>query len=362
MPDAVDEGHDALNPDAVLGRRSICLYILQRTRNCPEFRREKAWPDCSLTTRCCRGLGARRRTRSTAGAIARVGRRRAPPDDERHRIGIPGMPTCTATPSSAAWRGSPRQAHAADSFWTWRELMYRFLGRMSARRHRGDRGVGLYRDAGDRLHPRSANFTTSITTSRARPTPTSAKWPARIAAAAQATGIGLTLLPVFYTHAGFGGRAPDPGQRRFINDLDRICGAAGASRRAVQRTARRGVGIAPHSLRAVTPDELAAILPLAQGGPVHIHVAEQTKEVEDCIAWSGRRPVQWLLDHARGRPPLVPDPRDPHDRRRDPATRASGAVAGLCPVTEANLGDGIFNAPAFFGTAARSASARIPTC
>jgi formimidoylglutamate deiminase len=113
------------------------------------------------------------------------------------------------------------------------------------------------------------------------------------------------------------------------------------------------VGIAPHSLRAVTSDELAAIVPLAKAGPVHIHAAEQIREVEECVAWSGRRPVEWLLDNA------------PIDQRwclihathmvaAEAALLArSGAVAGLCPVTEASLGDGIFPARVFLEAGGR---------
>jgi formiminoglutamate deiminase len=113
------------------------------------------------------------------------------------------------------------------------------------------------------------------------------------------------------------------------------------------------VGIAPHSLRAITPDELAAILPLAAGGPVHIHIAEQVKEVEDCLAWGGSRPVRWLLDHVAvdRRWCLIHATHMTDEEARSMA--ATGAVAGLCPVTEANLGDGIFNAPAFFGAGGR---------
>ena len=113
------------------------------------------------------------------------------------------------------------------------------------------------------------------------------------------------------------------------------------------------IGIAPHSLRAVTPDELAAIVPLAEGGPVHIHAAEQIREVEECIAWSGRRPVEWLLEHA------------PVDQRwclihathttatEIAALASSGAVAGLCPITEASLGDGIFPTREFLDAGGR---------
>jgi formiminoglutamate deiminase len=169
----------------------------------------------------------------------------------------------------------------------------------------------------------------------------------RIAAAAQAAGIGLALLPVFYAHAGFGGRAPDQGQLRFVNGIDQFSRLMEASRRAVAGQVGAVVGLAPHSLRAVTPVELEAMVTLAGGGPIHIHIAEQTREVDECIAWSGQRPLEWLFDHA------------PVDRRwclvhATHATSAeirlvadSGAVAGLCPVTEANLGDGTFNAPEF---------------
>jgi formiminoglutamate deiminase len=107
------------------------------------------------------------------------------------------------------------------------------------------------------------------------------------------------------------------------------------------------LGIAPHSLRAATPDELNAVLPLAGNGPVHIHVAEQIKEVEDCIAWSGARPVEWLLANAPvdGRWCLIHATHMTNDETRGMAR--SGAIAGLCPITEANLGDGTFAAPLF---------------
>jgi formimidoylglutamate deiminase len=122
-----------------------------------------------------------------------------------------------------------------------------------------------------------------------------------------------------------------------------------ASRKIVRSVEGATLGVAPHSLRAVTPEELTQVVKLAGEGPVHIHAAEQTGEVEQCVAWSGARPVQWLLDHA------------PVDSRwclvhathmnDDEATRlaATGAAAGLCPVTEANLGDGIFPATRYLG-------------
>jgi formimidoylglutamate deiminase len=163
----------------------------------------------------------------------------------------------------------------------------------------------------------------------------------------------LTILPSFYAHGSFGGAAPHAGQRRFICSVDQFARLIDATRMAIRNLPDANIGIAPHSLRAVTPDELAAILPLAEAGPVHIHAAEQVKEVEECVAWSGRRPVEWLLEHA------------PVDQRwclihathtapsEVAALARSGAVAGLCPVTEASLGDGIFPAQEFLAAGGR---------
>ncbi|RWG56344.1 amidohydrolase family protein, partial [Mesorhizobium sp.] len=111
-------------------------------------------------------------------------------------------------------------------------------------------------------------------------------------------GIGLTLLPVFYAHSAFGGAAPNEGQRRFINDVGRFERLLEKTREGVRSLEQAVVGVAPHSLRAATPDELNAVAAMAPNGPIHIHVAEQVKEIEDCIAWSGKRPVELLLGHA----------------------------------------------------------------
>src|SRR5262249_46624062 len=166
-------------------------------------------------------------------------------------------------------------------------------------------------------------------------------------------GIALTLLPVFYAHSNFGGVAPTQAQRRFIHGVE--------SFRELMETLRARdelrLGVAPHSLRAVTPDELESIAALAGDGildgPIHIHVAEQRKEVEDCVAWSSARPVEWLLDHADvdARWCLVHATHmTPHETRRLAAT---GAVAGLCPTTEADLGDGVFPAVEYLGAGGR---------
>ncbi|TIX55909.1 MAG: formimidoylglutamate deiminase, partial [Mesorhizobium sp.] len=169
----------------------------------------------------------------------------------------------------------------------------------------------------------------------------------RIAAAAAETGIGLTLLPVFYAHSSFGGAAPNEGQRRFINDVQRFGRLLEKGRESVRSLDQAVVGVAPHSLRAATPEELDAVTAMAPDGPIHIHIAEQIKEVEDCIAWSGARPVQFLLDHAKvdRRWCLI---HATHMTEAETVRMArSGAIAGLCPITEANLGDGTFAAPLF---------------
>jgi formiminoglutamate deiminase len=174
-----------------------------------------------------------------------------------------------------------------------------------------------------------------------------AEMAARLAAAARETGIALTLLPVFYAHSGFGGQAPKPPQRRFIHDLDSYATLQSASRRAVADLDDAVVGVAPHSLRAVTPDQLARLAEF--DGPIHIHIAEQTKEVEDCVAWSGRRPVEWLLDHAPVDASWCLVHATHMTEEETARLAASGAVAGLCPITEANLGDGLFPAAPFLG-------------
>jgi formimidoylglutamate deiminase len=267
--------------------------------------------------------------------------------DERHRIGLPGISNLH---SHAFQRGMAGLAEikgtSFDSFWTWREVMYRFVDRMTAEDIEAV-AAQAYVEMLEAGFTRVGEFHYIHHDVSGAPYDNPAELAERIAAAAEASGIGLTLLPVFYAHAGFGGRAPEAGQRRFVNDIDRFSRLIDASRRALAGQVGATVGVAPHSLRAVTPVELRAVVILAGSGPIHIHIAEQTREVDECIAWSGQRPLEWLFDHA------------PVDRRwclvhathaTDAEIRSvaeSGAVAGLCPVTEANLGDGTFNAPEF---------------
>jgi formiminoglutamate deiminase len=265
--------------------------------------------------------------------------------DEAHAIGLPGLGDLH---SHAFQRGMAGLAEvrgpAGDSFWTWRETMYRFVERLGPDAFEAIAAMA-YVEMLEAGFTRVGEFHYLHHDPSGAPYADRGEMAARIAAAAQDTGIGLTLLPVFYAHSGFGGLAPKQAQRRFIHDLDGYAKLQEASRRAVAPLGDAVVGVAPHSLRAVTESELAHIA--AFDGPVHIHIAEQTKEVEDCLAWSGKRPVEWLLANA------------PVDRRwclvhathmteaETAAAAKSGAVAGLCPITEANLGDGLFPARAF---------------
>src|SRR5579862_1750359 len=275
------------------------------------------------------------------------------PGDERHGIGLPGLPNLHSHAFQRALAGlTERRGPREDSFWSWRELMYRFVGNLGPEELEAISALAFMEmlEAG---FTRVGEFHYLHHDRDGEAFANPAELAVRIAAAAAESGIGLTLLPVFYAHSGFGGAAPTPRQRRFITDPHAFARLVEGCRRAVSSLSGAAVGIAPHSLRAVTPDELAAVLPLAQGGVIHIHIAEQIREVEECLAWSGRRPIEWLLEnvHVDERWCLV------HATHADDAelsaVAARGAVAGLCPLTEANLGDGIFPGATFLAQGGR---------
>lgn len=269
------------------------------------------------------------------------------PGDERHRIGLPGMPNLHSHAFQRGMAGLTEiRGATADSFWTWRELMYRFVGRMTADDIEAV-AAQAYVEMLEAGFTRVGEFHYIHHDVSGAPYGNIGELAERIAASAQSSGVSLTLLPVFYAHAGFGGRAPDPGQKRFVTGIDGFSRLLNSSRRAVAGQQGAVVGLAPHSLRAVTAEELAAILQIDGDCPVHMHIAEQTREVDECVAWCGQRPLQWLFDH------VTVDPRwclihATHATADEIGQLAqSGAVAGLCPITEANLGDGTFSAPEF---------------
>jgi formiminoglutamate deiminase len=291
----------------------------------------------------------------TAGGVITAVHAGAPPaaGDERHALGLPGMPNLHSHAFQRAMAGlAETGGPEGDTFWTWRDLMYRLALAMTPDDVQAVAALA-YAEMLEGGFTRVGEFHYLHHDRDGRPFGDPAEMAGRVVAAAGETGIGLTLLPVFYAHGGLGGRAPSPGQRRFVCDPDAFGRLVEASRRRALAHPGSVVGVAPHSLRAVTPEELAAVLPLAGGGPVHIHAAEQQREVEDCLAWSGRRPVEWLLDEAAadGRWCFVHATHmTPEETRR---MAAAGVVAGLCPVTEANLGDGTFNGPAFLSCGGR---------
>lgn len=290
----------------------------------------------------------------TGGIIAKVTAGVAPEaGDERHPLAIPGIASLHSHAFQRGMAGlAETRGNAADTFWTWRETMYRFALDMTPEDVEAVATL-LYVEMLEQGFTRVGEFHYLHHGHDGTPYANPAEMATRIVRAAHDTGIGLTLLPSFYAHSSFGGAAPHAGQRRFICSVDQFAKLIDATKLAVRGLPGANIGIAPHSLRAVTPHELVAIAPLAEGGPIHIHAAEQTKEVEECIAWSGRRPVEWLLEHA------------PVDRRwcvihathttatEIAALANSGAVAGLCPITEASLGDGIFPAREFLDAGGR---------
>ncbi|WP_317056199.1 formimidoylglutamate deiminase [Roseovarius rhodophyticola] len=236
-----------------------------------------------------------------------------------------------------------RGPDGTDSFWTWRRLMYRFLDRLTP-----DHVEAIA--ALVQMEMLEAGYATNVEFHYLHHAPDGTPYARlsemaeRIAAAAEATGTGLTLLPVHYQFGGCDGRPLGPGQVRFGNDADRYARLVEDCHAIVKTLpADTALGVAPHSLRAVSREDVLRAADLFPAGPVHMHLAEQVAEVEEVEAAYGARPVEWLLDNA-----------DLSERwclihctqmQPDETTRMAktGAVAGLCPITEASLGDGIFD-------------------
>jgi formiminoglutamate deiminase len=283
------------------------------------------------------------------GLIARVESGAEPaPGDERHGVAIPGLPNVHSHTFQRAMAGmAERRAPGdRDDFWTWREAMYRCAARLEPDDVEAVAAF-TFAEMLETGFTRAGEFHYLHHDPAGRHYADRAELAKRIIAAAASAGIGLTLMPSFYAHANFGGTPPGPEQRRFVSDLEGFALILEETRQAASGLPGTVVGVAPHSLRAVTPDELDEVVPLARSGPVHIHVAEQLREVDDCLAWSGRRPVEWLLEHqpVDSRWCLIHATHTSAAERCGIASR--GAVVGLCPATEANLGDGIFDARSF---------------
>ena len=263
-------------------------------------------------------------------------------------IAVPGLPNLHSHAFQRGMAGLSEHAGAADdSFWTWREVMYRFLARLTPDDVEAIATLA-YAEMLESGFTRVGEFHYLHHDPDGRPYADVAEMATRIAAAAAATGINLTLLPCFYAHGEVGGGPPVPGQRRFLSDRDGFAALVSGSRRAIAALPGARLGLAPHSLRAATFEEIRDVVGLAAPEePLHIHAAEQVKEVEACRAILGHPPIAALLDEAplSARWCLIHATHGTEAELRGVA--AAGAVVGLCPVTESNLGDGIFPALAY---------------
>lgn len=288
------------------------------------------------------------------GMIEKVEARSADKADKSLKgIAIPAIPNVHSHAHQRLMVGLAEVAGpGADSFWTWREVMYGFALKLGPEDLQAV-AAQLYVEMLKSGSTVAGEFQYLHHQPDGTPYQEPAELTLRCLAAAKEAGIAITLLPTLYAYGGFGGQPPVAGQRRFINDETRYLKILSSLDKASKANPLSQLGISPHSLRAVTKELLGKVIAGLDGmgrtsAPIHIHVAEQTKEVDDCLAWSnGVRPVQYLLDnfalssrwcaiHAT------------HMTADETARMArSGMIAGLCPTTEANLGDGIFPADSF---------------
>ncbi len=237
-----------------------------------------------------------------------------------------------------------RGPNPRDSFWTWRRLMFRFLDRLTPE-HIEAITAFVQMEMLEAGYATNTEFHYLHHQASGAPYQNVAEMSERICAAADRTGIGLCLLPVHYAFGGCDRRALAQGQIRFGNDLERFqnlhTGAAAALNGLPQDAS---IGVAPHSLRAVGREDLQGYAEVFPTGPIHMHLAEQRAEVDEVQRFWGARPVNWALDHMdiTDRWCLIHCTQmTPNETQRLAAT---GAIAGLCPITESSLGDGIFEA------------------
>ena len=236
----------------------------------------------------------------------------------------------------------------SDSFWTWRQLMYRFLDQLTPEHIEAI-------TAFVQMEMLEAGYATNVEFHYIHHQPGGvpydnlAELSERVASATSQSGIGLTLLPVHYQFGGCDKRELGPGQIRFGNDFTRFEKLfQGAGESVEQLTPDCNFGLAPHSLRAVAPEDLPKLKQLANGGPIHLHLAEQVAEVEEVENSWGKRPVEWLLENVDVNKDWCLIHCTQMLEHETIALAGTGAVAGLCPITESSLGDGIFDGVRWF--------------
>lgn len=261
---------------------------------------------------------------------------------------VPGLPNLHSHAFQRAFAGlTEYRGQAQDSFWSWRTLMYQFANRITPDQLLAI-ATWLYIEMLEAGYTSVCEFHYVHHDQAGQPYADDATLAHCLLQSARQTGMGLTLLPVLYQTSGFGATPPNDGQRRFVRTTDNMLRLLERLTPTAQAQGAR-LGLAPHSLRAVPPEALAAAVSgmhaIDPNARIHIHIAEQTAEVDACLAWSGQRPVEWLLNHAPvdQRWCLVHATHMTPDEYRRAAL--SGAVAGICPSTEANLGDGLFDMP-----------------
>jgi len=261
-------------------------------------------------------------------------------------IVLPGLPNLHSHAFQRGMAGLAERGSARpDTFWSWRKRMYRFLGRLRPE-HVEAIAAQLYVEMLEAGYTSVAEFHYLHHAPGGRAYDDPATISLRLLEAAERAGIGLTLLPTLYTSGGFGGAPPTPGQHRFLLGPEPLLELISRLGPRVRPHPRFRLGAAIHSLRAATLDEIGATVEgleaIEPEAPIHIHAGEQEREVEACLAWSGARPVAWILDHL---------PVSSHwclvhcthvEGREVRALAESDVVVGLCPTTEANLGDGVF--------------------
>lgn len=285
-------------------------------------------------------------TLDQAGNIAEVSPAIPYSTGECVEVLIPGMPNVHSHAHQRAMAGlGERAGHASDSFWTWRKVMYHYLERIQPQ-HLFNISAQLYLEMLKAGYTCVGEFQYLHHDIDGKAYANRAEMSLQCMNAAASVGLGFTALPVLYRYGGFGEAEPLAGQKRFINNSDEFASIVESLQAAAKNDTNTSVGIAPHSLRAISQPLLKDVI--ASCGEnlaaIHIHIAEQTKEVDDCLVWSRQRPVEWLFDHfdVDQNWCLI---HATHMNQKETTTMAkSGSVAGLCPTTEANLGDGFFNA------------------
>jgi formimidoylglutamate deiminase len=270
------------------------------------------------------------------------------PSDARVDTLLPALSNLHSHSFQRAMAGMTEfRAAGRDSFWTWRELMYRFVNRITPEQMQAIAAL-VFMEMQEAGYAAVGEFHYVHHQSGGAPYDDIAELSNQIYAAANTTGIGLTHLPVLYTYGGAGEVPLATGQLRFGNSVDRyfqLLERASDGLKYLPADAR--IGMAPHSLRATSPADLKTALALNTTGLSHIHVAEQPKEVTDIQGWLGARPVEWLLHNADVKANWCMIHATHMTEAETIALAKSGAVAGLCPITEANLGDGPFNGPTY---------------